>query len=165
MEPPPPVSSFSNSTEGAVWLSVSGSTNRNREFPILISSPEASTFSVTGTPLTNVLLRLFRSCILNSSATRRMRQCRRETEASRIATRLAGSRPIETSRSVKRKLLPFSGPARASSSGVFSDILLWIKVYPMRTVCGERPNPLSKALALLSDRIGSFATQATMGSA
>ena len=67
MEPPPRSPDLSNSTEVERFLafSVSGRTKTKSEFPILISSPEASARSVTGTPLTKVLLRLFKSWILN----------------------------------------------------------------------------------------------------
>ena len=67
-------------------FSASGSTNTKSEFPILISSPEASVRSVTGTPLTNVLLRLFRSWILNCPAFRVITQCLRDTAASSSET-------------------------------------------------------------------------------
>src|ERR1041385_7052122 len=89
-------SSFRNSTDGdGESVPRSGRTKTKREFPTLISSPDASVRSVIGTPFTNVLFLLLRSWILNSPPLCFIRQCFRETDASRTGTKFVGSRPID----------------------------------------------------------------------
>ncbi len=85
------------------------------ELPTRIWSPCTSTRSITGTPLTKVLLRLSKSRSRKPLASLRITQWRRETRESSRDISLDGSRPIETSSTIRGNSFPLRGPLTASS--------------------------------------------------
>jgi hypothetical protein len=106
-------SNCSEALTGAVSLPAPWKTRI--ELPTRIWSPCASTRSMTGTPLTKVLLRLSRSTSRKPFASLRMRQWRRETRESSSEISLEGSRPIETSSLVRGNSFPLRGPLTTSN--------------------------------------------------
>ena len=100
------------------------------EPPIPIRSPCRSSRSVTGTLLTNVPLWLFRSAIVNPSATRVMMQCRRESSMSEMWIPLEGSRPTVSESRSSGMVFPSRGPAIAASAGVVFDVAIVRRIYP-----------------------------------
>ena len=91
------------------------------ESPIKIWSPCRICCCSTGTPLTSVPLRLFRSrmenCPLPSATST---QCRRDKAGSATQSWLDESRPIDTSPAGKGKAEPFNGPLMPRSRGFVS---------------------------------------------
>src|SRR5262245_2486245 len=98
--------------------SIPSGRNNSKESPIWIRSPASSMRSLTGTELTNVPFRLFKSVMLTCPASSfRITAWCRETSFSLRQTEFGVSRPMENSGSDRTKLWPFNDPARTTTVG------------------------------------------------
>src|SRR6266849_10487494 len=110
-------------------------------WPMAMSSPSDSCFSITGSPLTSVPLVLPRSLIQNAPARTSMRPCRPEVAGSLTTTSLSGARPTVTISLGRATTRPANGP--------LSKLSLATMASPDAMASGERAD--RETVLLLSD--------------